>query len=419
MYKKSINRIVIGDVGSGKTIVAFLIALCYLKTLQEGSVALLAPTEVLAFQHYLKLLEYVSLWQEDFLATVDFIYLSNKNIYLNGEKLTKKALENSELKVYRFYIGTHALLFKPELNPSFVLVDEQHRFGVDQRQKLTKNNQNLDQKLAPHFVSFTATPIPRTLALTVFQSLKPHFLETLSSRKTIQTKIVTFDEFESRVVPAIQAEITKHRKIYIICAKVEDKDEADDIWSTTKATQYLERFFPSQILTVHGKLANKKDILQEFKDSTDKNILVATTVVEVGVDVSEASLVVILNSERFGLSALHQIRGRVGRNSYDDNQCLLVTQKEYSRSRRLKYLCDYQDGFKIAEKDLELRGGGDVIGKAQSGFDDDVNSLLGLNPELYFKITELVDNLNIKNLDKNLIRLQNYLEKESAKIWEE
>jgi ATP-dependent DNA helicase RecG len=419
MYKKSINRIVIGDVGSGKTIVAFLIALNYLKTLQEGSVALLAPTEVLAFQHYLKLWDYVSLWNEDFLSEVDFVYLSNKNTFLNGEKLTKKALENTTLKKFRFYIGTHALLFKPELNPSFVLVDEQHRFGVDQRQKLTKNNHGEDQKLAPHFVSFTATPIPRTLALTVFQSLKPHFLETLESRKTILTKIGTFDEFENRIVPAIKAELSKKRKIYIICAKVEDKEEADDIWSTTKATQYLERFFPSQILTVHGKLTNKKDILQEFKDSADRNILVATTVVEVGVDVSEASLVVILNAERFGLSALHQIRGRVGRNSYDDNQCLMVTQKEYVRSRRLKYLCEYQDGFKIAEKDLELRGGGDVIGKAQSGFDDDVNSLLGLNPELYFEITSLVDNLDIKPLDKNLQRLQNYLEKESAKVWEE
>jgi ATP-dependent DNA helicase RecG len=417
-YKKSINRIIIGDVGSGKTIVAFLIALNYLKSLTEGTVAMLAPTEVLAFQHYQKLLEYIGLWQEDFFSQLDVIYLSNKSNYLNGEKITKKVLDNRKIKKYQFFIGTHALLFKPEISANLVMVDEQHRFGVNQRQKLTQNTQH-ELEVSPHFLSFTATPIPRTLALTVFKSLQPHFLQTLSERKPIETRIDTFENLETKIVQVISDEISKNRKVYVICAKVEDKEEADDIWSIGKATTVLEKYFPGKILSVHGKLAEKKDILQAFKDDAQKSVLVATTVVEVGVDVRQASLVVILNAERFGLSALHQIRGRVGRNDFEDNQCILVTQKEYQKSRRLRYLCELQDGFKIAEKDLELRGGGDFLGKAQSGFGDEIENLLGLNPELYYQISEVVDQLDFDNLEQQLPRLSRYLEIESQKVWEE
>ncbi|MEM1312571.1 MAG: DEAD/DEAH box helicase [Patescibacteria group bacterium] len=420
MYKKSVNRIVIGDVGSGKTIIAFLTALTYMKSLEKSVVVLLAPTEVLAFQHYTKLISYLNIWSDNFFDQVDFIYLSNRSIYLNNLKITKKSLTKAELKSHRFYIGTHALLFVSEINPDFVLVDEQHRFGVSQRQHLTTSKNDSEKEFSPHFVSFTATPIPRTLALTVFQSLKPLFLKSLKFREKILTNIVSFVSFEDKVVDAIKAELDKKRKIYVICARVEDKEEGEeDLWSVKKAVDTLEGFFPDRILSVHGKLKNKKDILKEFKDSTDKHILVATTVVEVGVDVAEATLVVILNAEKFGLSALHQIRGRVGRNSYQDNQCLLVTTDQYLRSRRLKYLCQYQDGFEIAEKDLELRGGGDIIGKAQSGFEEDIQNLMGLNQEMYYNITELVNSLDLTSLEKDMPRLYNYLEKESAKVWEE
>jgi len=373
---------------------------------------------VLGFQHYQKLLENIGAWEDSFFEQLDVVYLSNKNNYVNGQKVTKKVFENREKRKHQFYIGTHALLFRPEIVPDLVMVDEQHRFGVNQRQKLTKASESVEN-IAPHFLSFTATPIPRTLALTVFKSLQPHFLKTLSERRPIETKINTFENLETGIVSAISDEIAKNRKVYIICAKVEDKEEADDIWSVAKAANLFEKYFPGKILTVHGKLAEKKDILQAFKDDPDKNILVATTVVEVGVDVRQASLVVILNAERFGLSALHQIRGRVGRNDYEDNACILVTQKEYQRSRRLRYLCELQDGFKIAEKDLELRGSGDFLGKAQSGFQDEIENLLGLNPELYYQISEYVDQLDFDTLGENLPRLARYLDVESAKVWEE
>ncbi len=421
--KNAINRIVIGDVGSGKTIVAFLLALNYLKTLPESTVVMLAPTEVLAFQHYQKFLEYKNMWQDDFVSGVRCIFLSNKQSLVESEKLTKKKLEleltNTDIK-HRFIIGTHAVLFQTLIVPDLILVDEQHRFGVEQRKSLTQKH-NLDDKIqtTPHFVSFTATPIPRTLALTVYKSLQPHFLEPLKERNPIRTNIEIFDNLEKNAVPLIQNELDKQRKVYIICPKIEEKDEEDELWSVAKAEKFFNKFFQGNILTVHGKLTEKKDILAKFKNSWDQNVLIATTVVEVGVDVPEASLVLILNAERFGLSALHQIRGRVGRNSFSDNRCLLITSKEFTRAKRLKYICQLQDGFQIAEKDLELRGSGDILGKVQSGFGDEIENLLGLNPELYYQISDLVDELNFEKLDSDIPRLQNYLQKEAKKVWEE
>ena len=421
---EALNRIIIGDVGSGKTIVAFLIALTYLFGLKDtGQVAMMAPTEVLAFQHYKKLLELTNLPQNDWVNTV---YLSGKNILLNNEKITKGKLqkwlineqtkqvaEGGILKI--FWVGTHAIYWSDMLNLDLAMVDEQHRFGVRDRKKMTDN----DQVTVPHFLSFTATPIPRTLALTMYRNLKPHFLKTLASRKVIQTSISNFNELESYTLSQIRSQISDGKKVYIVCAKVEETDK-DELWSTTKAKKWVEKHFPDQALVVHGKLADKKDILQEFKDSKTKNILVATTVIEVGVDVGMATLVIIFNAERFGLSALHQIRGRVGRNDFDNNYCILVSDFRYSR--RLKYLCEFSDGFTLAEKDLELRGSGDMIGVSQSGFGDDIESIMGLHPKLYEQMSSLVDTLDIQNLEKlkkELPRLANYLNIQASKIWEE
>ncbi len=459
--KPSINRIVIGDVGSGKTIVAFLIALCYLQGLDFGEVSLLAPTEVLAYQHYLKLWEMVEMESskssqrevaaeltegvftaqngdtgvastvlinkyQTFFQNLVIVFLSGKNIEINGVKFTlakfkveiKKLQESNK---HFFWVGTHALLFSEYINPDLVLVDEQHRFGVRQRAKLTEKQ----FELQPHFVSFTATPIPRTLALTMYQSLKPHFLEKLANRNPISTRITTFDKLESEIIAKIQAELDLNRKVYIICPAVEETEDTEEkkaLYSVTKATKVLQKYFGDQVFSVHGKMKEKKDILTEFKESKDKNILVATTVVEVGVDVRDASLVVILNAERFGLSALHQIRGRVGRNDFEQNYCILVTEKEFSFSKRLRYLCEYQDGFKLAEMDLELRGAGDMIGQTQSGFGDEVGEMLGLDPKTYAQIADLVSsqNVNAKNeLKQRLPRLYNYLEREKNRVWEE
>jgi ATP-dependent DNA helicase RecG len=463
--KPSINRIVIGDVGSGKTIVAFLVALCYLQGLHFGEISLLAPTEVLAYQHYIKLWEMVCLEKQnvdigldskngdtviastnsrskngrnknsginsaarykDFFENLVVVFLSGKNVEINGVKFTpakfkveiKKLQENNK---HFFWVGTHALLFSEHISPDLVLVDEQHRFGVRQRAKLTEKQYDIQ----PHFVSFTATPIPRTLALTMYQSLKPHFLEKLANRNPILTRITTFDKLETEIVKNIQKELDLGRKVYVICPAVEETEDTEEkkaLYSVTKATKVLQKYFGDQVFSVHGKMKEKKDILIEFKESKNKNILVATTVVEVGVDVRDASLVVILNAERFGLSALHQIRGRVGRNDFEQNYCILVTEKEFSFSKRLRYLCQYQDGFKLAEMDLELRGSGDMIGQSQSGFGDEVGEMLGLDPLTYSKIADLVTAQQVnetKNLKQKLPRLYNYLEREKNRVWEE
>lgn len=456
-----INRIVIGDVGSGKTIVAFFIALAYLDGLDFQSkknflekninqanlnnnlldskeevfpsyyfpqIAMLAPTEVLAFQHFQKLLELKN-ENKEILENIQCLYLSGKQLYFNDQKLTPKKFEKALFEAQKncknkfFFIGTQALLFREYIFPDMVLIDEQHRFGVSQRAKLVKKwlNLGIKTKIAPHFISFTATPIPRTLALTFYRHLKPHFLQTLQNRKPIKTKILLENNLESELIPKIRQELDKNNKIYIICPKIEDKDEAqeNDLWSTAKAKKFFEKFFPEKVLVVHGKLGEKKDLLRQFKDDKNKNILISTTVIEVGVDVREASLITILNSERFGLAALHQIRGRVGRNDFEENFCYLVVKKEFQFSQRLSQLVSSNDGFKIAEKDLELRGGGDFFGKQQSGYHNELDQLLGLNPDLYYRIQELVDNLDFTKLKQELPRLFNYLEKNKKEVWEE
>jgi ATP-dependent DNA helicase RecG len=419
----AINRIVIGDVGSGKTLVAFISAITFLNGLDRGEVVMLAPTEVLAYQHYLKLLE-LKAEEKNLITWLDCIFLCGKGNYINGEKLppTKFKVKFDELmnqpnpKV--FWVGTHAVLFNEMISPDMVMVDEQHRFGVRQREKLSK--QQLD--LSPHFISFTATPIPRTLALTVYDTLEPIFVEVLQSRKPIATSINTFDKLKTEIISQIKAQLDASHKVYVICTAVEQAEDVEDkksLWSVTKTTKLMQKYFGDQVMSVHGKMADKKDILGEFKSSEIKNILVATTVVEVGVDVGEATLVVILNAERFGLSALHQIRGRVGRNNYENNYCVLVTYKEFSFGKRLRYLCQSNDGFELAQKDLELRGAGDVIGSTQSGFGNEIEQLIGLNPDLYTQIKNVVKSLDFDNLENDLPRLSKYLAAEKVKVWEE
>jgi ATP-dependent DNA helicase RecG len=432
-----VNRIVIGDVGSGKTIVAFVTALTYLQGIKETScqVAMIAPTEVLAFQHYQKLIELVQK-QNNLLkdSNLHCIYLAGNSAYIDNIKFTPAKFKSKiqELLVNNvklFWVGTHALLFNDQLVADLVMVDEQHRFGVRQRQKLAEK-QNISKELnfQPHFISFTATPIPRTLALTVYNSLKPHFLQTLSDRNPILTSLKSFEELETSILEKVKNTIEQNKKVYIICPAVseEKKDstkstksaEEFPLWSVEKVAKIFNKYFENQVLEVHGKLADKKNILDEFKESKSKNILVATTVVEVGVDVREATLVVILNAERFGLSALHQIRGRVGRNSYSDNYCILVTYKQFMFSKRLKYICQLQDGFALAEKDLELRGSGDLIGDSQSGFGNDVDALIGLDPDFYQQLSDLVESIDYSDLS-DLPRLKTYLEKEKNRVWEE
>jgi len=407
-----VNRIVIGDVGSGKTIVAFIIAAVYLRSISVGQVVLLAPTEVLAFQHASKAVDFFHSIADDVFQPV-VIFITSKSYAIDGEKVTKTQLKKRLPDMHNrpiFWVGTHAVLFSELIQPDMVMVDEQHRFGVKQRQHLTQNG----QLRAPHFISFTATPIPRTLALTVYQQLKPHFLRTLASRNPIQTSMQTFDNLESVVLPRIAAEIAEGKKVYVICSKVEDNDE-EDVWSVQKAHAYFAERFPDAVGWVHGREKQKKEILQQFKDDDSLKILVSTTVVEVGVDVAAASCVVIINAERFGLSALHQIRGRVGRNDFANNYCFLVTNPRSLKNPRLHVLASTQDGFAIAEHDLKLRGSGDVIGTLQSGAESEIDELMGLDESLYEKIATLARNTDITTLP----RLQAYVQAQAKQVWGE
>lgn len=410
--KPAVNRIIVGDVGSGKTIVAFVIILVYLKSLGSEQVALLAPTEILARQHYDNLLQLVGN------GTFRCVYYTSKEKLIGADRFTPKQFDNSISQLIQdtpvIWVGTHALLHNDIIQPSMVIVDEQHRFGVNQRKHLARTQKN--SETYSHFVSLTATPIPRTLALTVFKSLKPHFLTTLPGRNTIRTEIVDVQNMEDRVLSLIESEIAVGHKAYVICPKIEHSDE-DEVWSLNKAEKYFETHFPSQVMSVHGKKSQKQDIIKEFRDSQNKHILVSTTVVEVGVDIPTATVMIILNSERFGLAALHQIRGRIGRNNLESNVCMLVTANTYSR--RLQYLQQSNNGFDIAEKDLELRGSGSLIGSLQSGFDEDIEALLGLDTLQYQSLSSMVEDLDMSSLAATLPRLDAYLKKESQKIWEE
>jgi ATP-dependent DNA helicase RecG len=416
--KPVINRIVIGDVGSGKTITAFLIALGYIHSLLNGRATLLVPTEVLAYQHYTQLLELARNSTLGWLKNLDIIYSTSKLNQVNGEKVTKKQLDTYiTATTPAVFVGTHSLLFKEGLNSDIILIDEQHRFGVAQRKHLSEKS-----KYSPHFISFSATPIPRTLALTVYKSLTPHFIEILANRKSIQTQIFSFDRI-AEMKAKIQDRIVNGQKVYIICSKVEESDGDDEqsgsIWSIAKATDFFEKQFLGKVLHVHGKKADKKNILQEFKQSPNAHILVATTVVEVGVDVGEATLMIILNAERFGLSALHQIRGRIGRNNYTNNECLLITDKQFLRNKRLQYLTQLNNGFDIAEKDLELRGAGDMIGVHQSGFSDEIQELIGLSPESYKQLDDIINQIDFSRINIDLPRLDRYILQQSESIWKE
>lgn len=418
---KTINRIIIGDVGSGKTITAFLIGLSYLEGLVKGQVALMAPTEVLAFQHYQSLLNLKKSSQnifEKFNFEFTTIYLSGKTYQINGQKYTKKQLEkywqnNHPKKIV--WIGTHALLFNEEVLADLIMIDEQHRFGVEQRKLLAEKMAQKSQS-TPHFLSFTATPIPRTLALALYGELKPHFLEILKERTKIQTTIQNIENLDNFALPKIQEHLKQDRKVFVICPRIEEsEDENDEMFSVSKVFKLMEGCFPNKVVMVHGKVSDKKDILSQFKEDKQKQILVSTTVIEVGVDIKEASLMIIFNAERFGLSALHQIRGRVGRNSYQDNECILLTYKKYSQSQRLSHLVNLHDGFELAQKDLEIRGAGDFLGRLQSGFDKEIDEIMGLDPDLYKGIDDLVSQVDFEELP----RLKKFVEKAKNQTWGE
>jgi ATP-dependent DNA helicase RecG len=389
------TSLIIGDVGSGKTYVALVSALAYLRDSKASKVCLVAPTEVLAYQHYQQL---VSLLEKLKISDINTVYLSGKNKLLNGQKVTK--FKHEELVDQKlFCVGTHAVFNIFETNFDLVIVDEQHRFGVNQR--------GIFANSPHHFLSFTATPIPRTLALSLFSTLNTQFIERLEGRATITTKIITFDRLmNNQFFDNLDAEyLSKGVKVYVVCPKIEIKDAEDKIYSVDEMYEYLDNIYKGKVLRLTGKDKNKKETIQEFKTSTVYNILVSTSVIEVGIDIAQARIMIIMNSERFGLAALHQLRGRIGRNNENDNICYLAIDKKYLRSNRLQVLVNSQDGFQIAQEDLKIRGSGDIAGSIQSGFAEEIEFITKIDEQDMETLQEEVKNIDLEQLP----RLKNYL----------
>lgn len=354
-------RLLQGDVGSGKTIVAGLAALN--AGLAGWQTAFLAPTEILAQQHFDTLRQLFHDWP----ITVGLLTAGHHQTTTEQNITANKLKQLITQGSIRLLVGTHALLQKSvSFNKlGLVIVDEQHRFGVEQRQGLLT-----DQKTAPHLLSLSATPIPRSLALTVFGGLDISLLKSMpAGRKPITTSIVS-PQNRARAYELIKQEIAKGHRTFIICPLIEESEILDIRAAIAEHERLSKEIFPNVKLgLLHGKLASKEKtkVMQDFKNGTT-TILVSTSVVEVGVDVPEATVMAIEGAERFGVAQLHQFRGRVGR-SERKSWCLLFTDNSNEKSlKRLQALVKYQNGFELAEFDLKTRGPGDLLGQMQSGF---------------------------------------------------
>ncbi|MFM2433195.1 MAG: hypothetical protein RLZZ511_4409 [Cyanobacteriota bacterium] len=350
------NRLVQGDVGSGKTVVAVIALLAAIQAGYQG--ALMAPTEVLAEQHYRKLVH----WFNQMHLSVELLTGSTK---VAKRREIHRTLQSGELPLL---VGTHALIEDPVQfdRLGLVVIDEQHRFGVQQRARLTQKGEN------PHVLTMTATPIPRTMALTLHGDLDVSQIDELPpGRKAIQTTIVT-PKKRQEVYDMFHREIALGRQIYVVLPLV-DESEKLDLKSAIVAHQDLQNnVFPDyQVGLLHGKMtsAEKDAAITAFRDNQTQ-ILVSTTVVEVGVDVPNASVMLIEHAERFGLSQLHQLRGRVGRGAAQSFCLLMSSSRSEVSLQRLQVLEKSQDGFFISEMDLRFRGPGEVLGSRQSGLPD-------------------------------------------------
>ena len=387
MQTNLMNRLLEGDVGSGKTIVAIAASLLVYNS--QYQVALLAPTEILAHQHYEKFKTFL----KNHKVRIALLTSKGAKIYDDGleGKITKRNLNkiiNSYLPI--IVIGTHALIQKNiQFNKlGLVIVDEQHRFGVEQRKKLLSSPSN--NKKVPHLLSLTATPIPRTLALVFYGDMDISILDTLpSGRKQIITKIVTPSQ-KHKIYDFIRSEVEKGHQAFVICPRIEEEQidslnvNASNLLSLAEKLNYevkavkkeykklQEEIFPDlKVAMLHGKMKpeEKENIMKQFQENKI-NILVSTSVVEVGIDIPNATIMVIEGAEHFGLAQLHQFRGRVGRSHYQ-SYCFLFTESNNSKVySRLKALVEYNDGFKLAEIDLALRGPGELLGTKQSGIPD-------------------------------------------------
>ena len=395
---KTMNRLLQGDVGSGKTVVAMIAAY---KAVKSGyQVAILAPTAILATQHL-----------TNFKNTLDKFGIRTELLISGITKKNKEQilqrLADGEIDII---IGTHALLEENVIfkNLGLVVTDEQHRFGVKQRMTIVEKGQNPDELV------MSATPIPRSLALILYGDLDISIIDELPpNRKTVETYAVT-GKMDERINNFIRAQVKEGRQAYIVCPLVEESEEVDADLKAVKTlyeTCKNETFPEFRVEYIHGKMKPKEkdDIMFRFKNH-EIDILISTTVIEVGVDVPNASVMVIEDSQRFGLAQLHQLRGRVGRGEYKSYCILKYKGKGQNTKERMKVMCETNDGFVISQKDLELRGSGDFFGTMQHGI-----------PE--FKIANLFTDIDVLKLVQgvaiSVVDKDPKLEKEENKLLKE
>lgn len=350
------NRLLQGDVGSGKTIIAFLALLKAAANNRQG--VLMAPTEVLAEQHFSSLVNMVKEYK-----------LCIRPVHLLGSmpaKGKRQALEGIMDGTYNVIIGTHAVIQEKVQykNLALVITDEQHRFGVNQREVLRKKGDS------PHVLVMSATPIPRTLALILYGDMSVSVIDELPANRLPIKNCVVNDSYRPTAYKFMQKEMEKGRQVYIICPMVTESEEMDELENVIDYAERLKQIFPKEISIahLHGKmtLSEKETIMHAF-ERHEIDILVSTTVVEVGINVPNATIMMVENAERYGLAQLHQLRGRVGRGEHQ-SYCIFMSGKMTDKNKeRLEILNQSNDGFYIANKDLEMRGPGQLSGIAQSG----------------------------------------------------
>jgi len=386
--KQKMFRLLQGDVGSGKTIVAVISAL---NSIRAGyQVAIMAPTEILAIQHYKFILE-------------------NFNDYCNPEILTGKTEYKKRKKVLKdlsnnkidILIGTHSL-FQEKItyfNLGLIIIDEQHKFGVNQRKKLSdKGGKDCD------VLVMSATPIPRTMMMTIYGDMD---ISLIKSKPKNRQPIKTYSKNETKineVINFIKGEISKENQVFWVCPLIKESKKMDH-QSATEKYKYLSKIFKNKVDIIHGAMGKeeKDNVLKKFNDR-NIDILVSTTVIEVGIDFPNANVIVIENSNKYGLSQLHQLRGRVGRGK-KESTCILMFKTGLSENarKRITILKNSNDGFKIAEEDLKIRGYGDILGFKQSGLKK-YNLADPIQHEDLFKVAEK----EIKKIEKNNIKIKNY-----------
>jgi len=368
------NRLLEGDVGSGKTIVAVIAILNAL--LNKYQAAYMAPTEILAEQHFKNIIELFTPLRDKSLTgfkNFKIALLTRNNTKINSSRKIKKTelLKQLALGKIDLIIGTHSLIQeKIKLKRlSLAIIDEQHRFGVTQRAKLI-NQSGKEKTKSPHFLSMTATPIPRSVALTLYGDLDLSIIDQIPpGRKKIITKVIKLDEIK-QTYQFIKKEISKGYQAFVVCPLIDPSDKLGVKSVKEEYEKLSKHIFPNlKIALLHGKLKSeqKEKIMKDF-NKNKINILVSTTVIEVGIDIPNASIMVIKGSERFGLAQLYQLRGRVGR-SQNQSYCFLFVENEGEKvQKRLQILLQAKNGFELAEKDLELRGPGEIFSTEQSGF---------------------------------------------------